>query len=153
MKARSFVLPLCAVSLALSALAPSASAQEPAVAATTARTASTAAAAEPRLITVDEVRSQLDHGMKIVFVDARSPVTGAAIEGAVNVPIDKVDEWAKGVSPETVVVTYCGCPTEGGSKAVAARLQALGFTSVFALKGGIGAWQAAGLPTETVASN
>jgi len=137
--------------MVISALIPAARAQQPAPAPATPTVAATQPApAEPPLVTVDDVRKRLDGGAKILIVDARGAIDGDMVKGATHVPFGSVDAWAKDVAKDTVIVTYCACPTEGGSKAVAGRLLALGFKNVAALKGGINAWKNAGLPTDVV---
>jgi rhodanese-related sulfurtransferase len=154
MKIRALVLPLVAGGMVMCALATPGAAQQP----TGSPGGPSVAAAppaptEPPLITVDDVQKRLASGAKIVFVDARGSVDGEMVKGASHVPFGSVDAWAKDVKKDTLIVAYCACPTEGGSKAVGGRLIALGFTHVYALKGGIGAWKSAGLPTELASAD
>ena len=113
-------------------------------------TAAKAAVAEPVLITVDAVKAKMDAGVKVTILDSRGGQQAEMIKGSTQVTLDKADGWAEGdgrkLAKDAMIVTYCGCGAEQGSKALAAKLQALGFTNVVALKGGINAWKAAGLP-------
>ena len=151
MKIRTTSLPLVAAGMGIFALASVALAQQPA--ATVATTAPAASAsqpspAEPRLITIDEVRERMNKGEKIMFVDARGAVSGPVVKGSVHVPPADVEKWAKDVKKDVLIVAYCACATEGSSKAFVSHVQALGFTNAYALKGGINGWTAVGLPTE-----
>ncbi len=149
MTIRALWLPLIVGGMAMCASTAPSHAQQPAATQVGTTVAATEAKpADVALISVDDTRKRLDAKTKVVFVDARSAISGDMVKGAVHVPFESVDAWAKDVSKETTIVTYCACPTDGGAKAVAARLTALGFKNVFALQGGIGAWKTAGMPTE-----
>lgn len=62
-------------------------------------------------IMVDEVRTRLDRGEPLVFVDARSAESwGKAksqIPGSVRVPPDDVADYVNGVPRGRAIVTYC----------------------------------------------
>jgi rhodanese-related sulfurtransferase len=151
MKIRTTSLPLLAAGMGIFAFTSAALAQQPVgavAAATPAPVASQPSPAEPRVITIEEVRERMDRGEKVLFVDARGTVSGPAIKGAAHVPPAEVEKWAADVKKDALVVAYCACATEGSSKAFVSRAQALGFTNAYALKGGINGWAAAGLPTE-----
>jgi rhodanese-related sulfurtransferase len=106
-----------------------------------------AAPVEPRRIEIPDARKLESSGTTVLYVDARTTVSGAMIEGAVHVPLAKVDEWAKDIDTDAYIVAYCACGSEGTSLAFVKRLQDLGFTNAYALRGGIQGWEAAGLPT------
>jgi rhodanese-related sulfurtransferase len=91
------------------------------------------------------------------FVDARSRAAyrRSHVEGAVWSPArdgrerdDPVAEWA----PDTLVVTYCGCPHHLSSMRAAALVDA-GYERVAALDEGFWAWQDAGHPVVGGAPN
>lgn len=103
---------------------------------------------EARRITIDEVKKRMDANEKVLFVDARSAITGEMVKGALHIPISEIDTWAKDVPKDTFIVAYCACGSEGTSMAWVSKVQQLGFTNSFALKGGIMGWQVAGLPTQ-----
>jgi rhodanese-related sulfurtransferase len=105
--------------------------------------------APPHVIPLDDVRKQIDGGSKVVILDVRSGPQAEMIKGAQHAGINELEAWAKDVPKDTFIVTYCACGSEGTSKAAASRLQALGFTNVHALKGGIQGWKAAGMPMQT----
>jgi len=130
----------------------SALAQQPATAGapvgTTAAAPAPADALEPRLITIDDVKAKMAANTKMIILDARSAITGDMVKGAVHVPLDRLEAWAKDVPKDALIVAYCACGSEGTSKAAVRKLAELGFTNSFALKGGILGWQTAGMPTE-----
>jgi rhodanese-related sulfurtransferase len=141
---------LAVAAFGLLALTPAAGAQQPSASTPAAATAATAAPATDQRITVEAVRERLDAGKPVVFVDARGNIAGATVvKGAAHVPVAQAESWAADVPKDAFVVAYCACATEGTSLAFANKLRALGFTNVYALKGGIKAWETAGLPTET----
>jgi rhodanese-related sulfurtransferase len=84
-----------------------------------------------------------------LVVDVRDPGEFGAghILGARNVPVERINEKADvGKKKDRPLIVYC----DSGARAVkaAASLRAQGFSRVFTLTGGLGAWQAAGLPVE-----
>jgi rhodanese-related sulfurtransferase len=104
---------------------------------------------EPRLILLDDVKTRLESNTKMIILDVRGAISGEVAKGSLHVPMDKLDAWSKDVAKDALIVAYCACGSEGTSKAAVRRLQELGFTNAFALKGGIQGWQSAGMPTET----
>lgn len=103
-------------------------------------------------ITAQELKQRLDKGEKIVILDARHELNGQIIKNAVHVPMDKLEDWAKGVDKKTVIVTYCTCPHDEAAEAEVKSLQGWGYQSAYSLKGGMNAAREAGLeivaPTE-----
>jgi rhodanese-related sulfurtransferase len=101
-----------------------------------------------RRVTAEEVKTQLDAGAKVYVIDNRSSFTGQMAKGATHVPIAKIAEWAKEIPKDAMIVAYCTCGAEETSTVAVEKLQKLGFTNAWALKGGLNAWQTVGLPTE-----
>jgi rhodanese-related sulfurtransferase len=103
-------------------------------------------------ITAHELKQRLDKGEKVVIVDARHDLNGQIIKSAVHVPMDKLEDWAKGVDKKTVIVTYCTCPHDEAAEAEVKSLQGWGYQNAYSLKGGMNAAREAGLeivaPTE-----
>jgi len=66
---------------------------------------------QPTPISVQDARKMLDHGDRVVFVDARNPVAwGAATEklpGAIRIPVDEVDQHVSELPSSGTVITYC----------------------------------------------
>jgi rhodanese-related sulfurtransferase len=83
-----------------------------------------------------------------VVVDTRSAndYKKSHIVNAKHIPATSVVERAKEISrdPDKPVILYCG--TGHSAQQAATKLRGHGFNRVFALKGGINAWQADGMP-------
>jgi hypothetical protein len=60
-----------------------------------------------RRITPAEVQRRRDAGEKMIVLDARGSVADGMIRGAVHVPSDQLDAWAKGVRKDALIVAYC----------------------------------------------
>ena len=71
------------------------------------------------------------------------------LPGAINLLESDVDGRAASLLPDhsATIVTYCSNPACGNSKAVARRLEKLGYRDVRTYPGGIQDWVEAGLPT------
>ena len=103
-------------------------------------------------ITKEVLKQQLESGAAPVLVDARLKYpyehSTVRLPGAVRYP-------AGGPPPplprDRDIVVYDSDPNELASSRVAAELIRLGYRAV-TLKGGIGEWLAANLPTETKAA-
>lgn len=98
------------------------------------------------------LKQRLDSGEKITIIDARHDLGGQIIKGAVHIPMDKLEEWAKDVDKDAIIVTYCTCPHDEAAEAEVKSLQSWGYQSAYSLKGGMNAAREAGLeivaPTE-----
>jgi rhodanese-related sulfurtransferase len=93
---------------------------------------------------------QLINKHDAVVVDIREPNEFAVshILNSRNVPLKELDARVKELArykEKPVIVT---CDNGNRSRGGAAALKKLGFTQVYNLAGGLGAWQQAGLPTE-----
>ena len=84
----------------------------------------------------------------VVVLDVRTPDEYAAghIIQAVNIDVEATDFASKIVSLDKNVVYAVYCHSGRRSAIAIEKLKAAGFTSLFELKDGIAAWQAAGLP-------
>lgn len=73
------------------------------------------------------------------------------LPGALNVPLDDLDELAPVLVPDksAAVVTYCSNTSCNNSAMAAERLRAMGYTDVRAYEGGKQDWIEAGLPVES----
>jgi MFS family permease len=78
----------------------------------------------------------------LVVVDVRSPAEFAAghVTGAINVPLDALDDRHGELRRDALLVTVCG-KGGGRSERAAERLRELGFRHVRSLCGGTDAWQ------------
>ncbi len=101
-----------------------------------------------RNLTPQEVAQGLTEG-RVVLVDVREP-NETALErfpGAVLVPLSSFDAAAIPAPPGSEIVFACRSGRRSVTAALAAQDQGFGYDSHLA--GGILAWKAAGLPTET----
>ena len=83
---------------------------------------------------------------EVLDVRETKELDGARLPNALHIPLSQLASRAGELSPLTQrpVVTYCARGTRMTSAARA--LAKLGFKEVYALRGGIAAWRAAGLP-------
>lgn len=101
-----------------------------------------------RDLTPQQVAQGLAEG-RVVLVDVREP-NETALErfpGAVLVPLSAFDPATIPAPPDTEVVFACRSGRRSVTASLAAQEQGFGYDSHLA--GGILAWKAAGLPTET----
>lgn len=82
----------------------------------------------------------------IVDVRAASDFKKGHLLNAVNVPLAGIDERAKEIAKNKDTTLLCYCAMGSVAPQACAKLAKLGYTDVHALKGGINAWQSAGLP-------
>lgn len=117
------------------------------------------------LLIANEVHGNLSGGLRLppgeavrqindrnaLLVDVRSPADfkRGHIIGAVNVPLAKLAERSKelGKAGERPLIVYCALGSTAPQAAEQLRKQ--GYAEVAALKGGLNAWQSAGLPVTT----
>jgi rhodanese-related sulfurtransferase len=104
-------------------------------------------------VTRTELEQLLAAGRPVTLVDAlpESYYAQQHLPGAVNLVESDVDARAADLFPhrDRTIVTYCSNPSCQNSKAVARRLEALGYTDVRTYPAGIQDWVAAGNPTQT----
>ena len=108
------------------------------------------------VITRTELEVLLSNGGAVV-VDALPPAyyEQMHLPDAVNLVEADVDGLAPSLLPDkdATIVTYCSGSTCGNSKAVAARLERLGYTNVLSYRDGSVDWVAAGNPTESATTD
>lgn len=82
----------------------------------------------------------------VTLVDVREPVeyAEAHISGAKLIPLGEIERRAGEIDRSQPVVILCRSGKRGGQ--AVAKLEAMGFSGLRNLDGGILAWQAAGLP-------
>jgi rhodanese-related sulfurtransferase len=102
-------------------------------------------------ITAKELKERLDKGEKIIIIDARHDLGGQIVKGAIHIPMDKLEEWAKDADKDALTVTYCTCPHDEAADAEVQKLQKMGFKKAYALSGGLDAARSAGLEIATPA--
>jgi rhodanese-related sulfurtransferase len=101
-------------------------------------------------ITAEDLKKRLDKKEKTFILDSRGTVNGETIKGSVHVPVAQVEDWAKTISKDAFIVTFCTCPHDEAADASVAKLRGLGFKNAFSLKGGLNAAQQTGIPTVEV---
>lgn len=60
-----------------------------------------------RRITPEQVRQREASGEKPIFIDTRGRVSGTMIRGALHLPADRLDAWARQAPRNRLVVAYC----------------------------------------------
>ena len=98
---------------------------------------------KPQIIAKD-LKERLDKGEKITIIDARHDLGGQIVKGAIHVPMDKLEDWAKNIDKDAMIVTYCTCPHDEAADAEVEKLRQMGFKNSFALSGGLEAARIAG---------
>lgn len=95
-----------------------------------------------------EVAALQRQGCQVVFVDVRGGQLASRIPGARHLDLGALGEAAlAGWPPEAEFVTYCACPNDVSAARAAQWLKARGYQARV-LRGGIDAWQQAGLALE-----
>ena len=102
-------------------------------------------------MTAKDLKARLDKGDKVIIIDARHELGGQILKGAIHVPSDKLDDWAKDADKNAVIVTYCTCPHDEAADAEMLRLLQMGFKNAYSLTGGMDAARAAGIEVVTPA--
>jgi rhodanese-related sulfurtransferase len=101
-----------------------------------------------RATNVDDVKSKLDHGEKLVLVDVREESEFAKdhLPGAIHLGKGVIERDIEARVPQldTPLVLYCG----GGFRSALAadNLQKMGYTNVISMDGGIRNWREKGYP-------
>jgi rhodanese-related sulfurtransferase len=100
---------------------------------------------------IDEVLERFKNKAKFVLVDARSreDYDKSHIPGAISIPAEDIENFAKDLDKNEEIITYCGgfqCPA---STMAAKELMGLGFKKVLDFKGGMQEWAEKGCPTES----
>jgi rhodanese-related sulfurtransferase len=102
-------------------------------------------------ITREELKAKMDHQDKFVLVETL-PATAyhmVHLPGALNLPLERLEELAASVLPDRCaeIVVYCATPSCQASEHAARRLNDLGYTNVKDYAGGKQDWIDAGFPT------
>ena len=58
-------------------------------------------------MTAKDLKMRLDKGEKVIIIDARHELGGQILKGAIHVPSDKLEAWARDADKNSVIVTYC----------------------------------------------
>jgi rhodanese-related sulfurtransferase len=98
-------------------------------------------------VSVDELQSMLAN-KDFVFVNVHIPYEGDIANTDLSIPYDGIDQHLEQLpaNKDAKIVLYC---RSGRMSSIAAEtLVGLGYTDVYNLKGGMVAWEQAGLPIE-----
>jgi rhodanese-related sulfurtransferase len=104
-----------------------------------------------RETTVDEVKSRMDKGERLILVDVREESEFAKdhLPGAIHLGKGVIERDVESKVPELAapLVLYCG----GGFRSALAadNLQKMGYTNVISMDGGIRDWREKGYPLTT----
>ena len=103
-------------------------------------------------ITPQALRTLMASNQGILVFDVRQPLDllghSAIIPGAKWIPPEEVIKNPSLIPQEKDAVVYCTCPGDKTSRAVLHQAQALHFTRIKFLKGGLAGWKAKGYPVE-----
>jgi rhodanese-related sulfurtransferase len=102
-------------------------------------------------MTAKDLKARLDRGDQVVIIDARHSLGGQILKGAIHVPSDKLEDWAKTADKNAVIVTYCTCPHDEAADAEVEKLLQMGFKNAYSLTGGMDAARSAGIEVVTPA--
>jgi len=107
-----------------------------------------ARAAMPR-ITVEQLRDRLSKN-EVTLIDVRDAdaYMQSHIAGAMHIPLARIDGEIPYLPKGKPIVTYCTCPHDEAAADANMILNHGGIAEAYALKGGLHAWQNAGLPTQ-----
>jgi rhodanese-related sulfurtransferase len=95
-------------------------------------------------VDVREAQARLRHGARLVDVRTAQEFRSGHVRGSRNVSPEQIAGGASGLEPDDEILVIC---LSGARSARAARrLAGMGFTNVSNVRGGLSAWQAAGLP-------
>lgn len=101
-------------------------------------------------ITKEELRNMMLSGEDFLLVDtlSRENYEEIHISGAINVPVEEIEKWARENldKKDHNIVVYCGSYTCRASAMAADILDKVGFTNVMRYEGGIKEWDEAGYP-------
>ncbi|SRR5712691_3034409 len=103
-------------------------------------------------ITPEALHTLLASDQEVLLFDVRQPLDLLAdskiILGATRVPPNELLENPSLIPKEKDSVVYCTCPGDKTSRVVLRRAQAMHFSRIKFLKGGLAGWKAKGYPVE-----
>ena len=99
-----------------------------------------------QMVSPQEARDEIDSGVRIIDVREQHEWDEAHLERAVHVPQGEVVERIDELAPERSERLLLHCRTDNRSAVVADALRDLGYDDIGVVRGGIIAWEKAGLP-------
>jgi rhodanese-related sulfurtransferase len=90
-------------------------------------------------VTAVELKQMMDDGQIAALIDVREPfeVEVASIDG-INIPMAKLEQHLDQIPKEGTVVIHCRSGARSANAII--RLEALGYTNLYNLQGGILGW-------------
>ena len=111
--------------------------------------------AEVLRLTVNELKERIDRGESLFLIDASSQArwenSSVKLPGALHILPGTMKEHLGEIPHDKTVVVYapCSCPSDDQAAVQEAKdLLGRGWTSVYALAGGLNDWRVAGFSTE-----
>jgi rhodanese-related sulfurtransferase len=101
-------------------------------------------------ISVAELNGRMTRREPVRVLNIKAAVDEPLIEGAIVVDGPRVAEWAASAPKTPPIVVYCSCKNDASAVQAALELQKLGFEETKVLRGGLDAWQEAGLPVSNI---
>src|SRR4030095_16385709 len=96
-------------------------------------------------MTAKDLKARLDRGDQVVIIDARHSLGGQILKGAIHVPSDKLEDWAKRPDKKAVLFSGCTGPRDEAADAELEKLLQMGFKNAYSLTGGMDAARSAGI--------
>ena len=107
---------------------------------------------EVHSVTPEALHALLASNQEILVYDVRQPLDLLAdteiIVGATRIPPKDLLKNPSLLPKDKALVVYCTCPSDKTSRSVLHRAQALHFSRVKFLQGGLAGWKAKGYPVE-----
>jgi len=103
-------------------------------------------------ITPEALHTLLASNQKVLLYDVRQPLDLLAdselIVGAKRIPPRDLLENPSLIPKDKDSVVYCTCPSDKTSRSISHRAQAMHFSRIRFLQGGLAGWKAKGYPVE-----
>ncbi len=101
-----------------------------------------------RTVTAPELQKMLED-KDFVFVNVHTPFAGNIAGTDVSIPYDQISQQLSLLPPDKSAKIVLYCRSGHMSTLAAETLVKLGYTNIWTLKGGLQAWEAAGLPVQS----
>ncbi len=101
-----------------------------------------------RNVTALELQKML-RDKDFVFVNVHTPFAGNIAGTDVSIPYDQIEQQLSLLPPDKAAKIILYCRSGHMSTLAAETLVKLGYTNIWTLKGGMQAWEAAGLPVQS----
>ncbi|MFI5117762.1 MAG: rhodanese-like domain-containing protein [Terriglobales bacterium] len=107
---------------------------------------------ERHSITPEALHALVAANQEVLLYDVRQPLDLLAdselIAGAKRISPRDLLENPSLIPKDKDLVVYCTCPSDKTSRSISQRAQALGFSRIRFLQGGLAVWKAKGYPVE-----